>query len=112
VKTPEILYGASRQDRHNWEDGLVYGFDENETIKVVNDQQYRRQRDRELFDEINRLKAEIARKDAALKLIAMRIRNTSTWTGQDYEQLPLHAGAATRIVQIAEEALTKTEEAE
>jgi len=42
----------------------------------------------------------------------MRIRNTSTWIGQDYKQLPLHAGAAVRIRKIAEGALTKTEEAE
>jgi len=36
MKTPEILYPASRQYRHNNSDEFVHGFDHDETVKIVN----------------------------------------------------------------------------
>ena len=35
LKTPEILWSASRQYRHNNSDEFVCGFDRDETIKIV-----------------------------------------------------------------------------
>jgi hypothetical protein len=36
MKTPEILIPALRQYRHNDGDGLLFGFDHDETAKIVN----------------------------------------------------------------------------
>lgn len=36
TKSPEILHTAIRQYRHNNSDGLVFGFDYDETTKIVN----------------------------------------------------------------------------
>ena len=35
MKTPEYLLSAVRQYRHNNSDGFVYGFDHDETIRII-----------------------------------------------------------------------------
>jgi len=64
TKVPEILWPAQRQYRHNsGDDELVFGFDQDETVKVVTSLQ---KRIAELEDELREAYNRIAELDSVL----------------------------------------------